>query len=188
MNNLIKKYLQTQDSELLHKIRVLARKQLSKLQQKKKTDISLKQLLKLSSKIRDADVLIQKCKNNKIKTYLIKQKNEEIVEFLKFLNSFSPKIRYSNKSISIKKCKQICSKNFLKMDDRELHKIRILVKKCRYSLNDERLKLLQTYLGEAHDYYNCIQLKKRFKLKHKKEDKLKKRFIKKAYTFCKELR
>ena len=61
-----------------------------------------------------------------------------------------------------------------------MHKIRILIKKCRYSFNLESLKQIQTYLGEAHDYYNCIKLKKRFKLKYKKEEKLKLKFIKKA--------
>ena len=53
IKKLIKQYLKKREAETLHDIRVLARRKLAKLEQKNKTDLYLKQLMKLSSKIRD---------------------------------------------------------------------------------------------------------------------------------------
>lgn len=181
MEELIQEYLKTKNPDTLHDIRVLARKTLANLALESKTDLFLKKLMRLSSIIRDSDVMMQICRYKKIKNYLLKQKKENLKEFIRFLQNYHPKIVESKtKKTTIKKCQKICKYNFLKSDDRKLHKIRIKVKKCRYSLNIKELKTLQTLLGEAHDYYNCIKLLKKFGFNTKKAKKIKLSFVKKA--------
>ena len=181
MEKLIKKYLETKNPDTLHKMRVLARKTLSKLAIENKTDLYLKKLMKLSSKIRDSDVMLEKCKHKKIKNYLLKIKRKKLKRFLKFLKDYHSEIVEIKKNkISLKKCKKICKKNFLKLNNKKLHKIRIEIKKCRYSLKMNELKLLQTMLGEVHDLENCIKLMKKFHFNIQQIEKLKLKYIKKA--------
>jgi len=184
MNELIKLYIKTKHPDILHQLRVEARKELAKLISKNRIDISLKKLLKLSSKVRDADVLIEMCNSKKIKKYLQHQKKRDLKKLLKFLEKFNSQIiPYSQKI----ECEKICKYNLLKKNDKKLHKIRILIKKCRYSQNKEELKPLQTLLGKVHDYYNCIKLLKKFNLNYKKEKKIKQKYLKKAYKEHKKI-
>ena len=189
IKKLIKQYLKKREAEILHDIRVLARRKLAKLEQKNKTDLYLKQLMKLSSKTRDIDVLNEKCSNKKVVNYLEKIRKKEQKNLFKFLKSYKSQIVHKkmDKTVSKNSCLKVCKINLLKLNDKELHKIRILIKKCRYSFNLENLKQIQTDLGEAHDYYNCIKLKKRFNLKYKKEEKLKLKFIHKAQKEVKKI-
>ena len=147
-------------------------------------DVGLKKLLKKSSKLRDSDVLLYICKNKKIKKYLKKKHKKLREKFIKFLKGYKSKIVSLNKTkeeISIDRCRKILSESFLNKNDKELHKIRIEVKKCRYtSQNEKILKKIQDYLGLAHDYYNCEKLLNKFGLNTKKAIKKKQKFIKKA--------
>ena len=190
MKKLIKIYLKTKNPETLHDIRVQARATLANLAQQNKTDLYLKKLLKISSKVRDIDVLKKICNSKKIIKYLTKVQKKEMKNLITYLNNYKSKIVYQKtKKISHKKCKKICKKNFLNKNDKQLHKIRIQIKKCRYALKLEKLKTLQTILGDIHDLYNCIKIKKEFHLSYKKEKKLKKRLIlyanKKRKKICK---
>jgi CHAD domain-containing protein len=184
MEKLIKKYIKKDKSEILHKLRVKARKELSKLEKEGKTDIGFEDLLKNSSKLRDTDVLIKICKNEKIKKFLKKRHKKLREKFLKFLNSFKSEIVEieSKNKVDIQNCLKILSESFLNKDDKTLHKIRIEVKKCRYTHPEyeDVLKLIQDNLGKAHDYYNCEKLRKKFNKNTKKVIKKKDKFIKKA--------
>ena len=181
MKKLIKIYLKTKNPDTLHDIRVLARKTLANLAQQNKTDLYLKNLLKISSKVRDIDVLKDICKSKKLKKYLKKVQKKELKPLIKHLKNYKKQIIFlKTKKISQNKCKKICKINLLKQNDKKLHKIRIKIKKCRYALNLEKLKILQTTLGDIHDLYNCIKLKKQFNLKYKKEKKYKKKLTKEA--------
>lgn len=184
MEKLIKKYIKKDKSEILHKLRVKARKELSKLEKEGKTDIGLEDLLKNSSKLRDTDVLIKICKNEKIKKFLKKRHKKLREKFLKFLKSFKSEIVEieSKNKVDIQNCLKILSESFLNKDDKTLHKIRIEVKKCRYTYPEyeDILKLIQDNLGKAHDYYNCEKLRKKFNKNTKKVIKKKDKFIKKA--------
>ncbi len=185
MDELIKKYLKKDDPDVLHDLRIYARKTLSKLALENKTDSSLKKLLKKSSKLRDTDVLMKICKNKKIKKYLKKKHKKLRKKFIKFLKKFKSEIielKEKQEDISLEKCKKILSETFLNKDDKTLHKIRIEVKKCRYTNPhlEKYLKKIQDYLGKAHDYYNCEKMMKKFGLNPKKVIKKKEKFIKKA--------
>jgi len=189
IKKLIKLYFKHRDSEELHKLRVEARRELAKLEKVGKVDENLKKILKLSSAVRDADVLLEKCSNKKVQNYLIKKRKKAEKKLLKFLHQFNPdrrEIKETEKNFSYKECQEACKKKFLQLSDKELHKTRIVIKKCRYSF-DEKFKPIQIYLGEAHDYYNCIKLKKKFNLNYKKESKKKRKFVKKAYKLCKRI-
>ena len=185
MEKLIKKYIKKDDEEILHDLRVSARKKLSLLALENKVDLGLKELLKKSSKLRDSDVLLHICKNKKIRKYLKKKHKKLREKFIKFLKNYKSKIVYINEAkeeISIDRCRKILSESFLNKNDKELHKIRIEVKKCRYTnpQYEKILKKIQDYLGKAHDYYNCEKLLNKFELNTKKAIKKKKKYIKKA--------
>jgi CHAD domain-containing protein len=174
--NLINKLKKNRDDlELLHDLRIACRSKLSVLNHKKEDDLGLKLLIKKSNKIRDYDVLMQKCKDKKILKYLKEKRKKEVEKFIKFLNSFkTQRVKFINKEyvVSKKKCLKKLEKDFLYLSDRELHKIRIFIKRCRYVFEKSKknkklvevLKKLQTLLGESRDYYNCIKLMKKFNL------------------------
>ncbi|GAX88235.1 conserved hypothetical protein [Lebetimonas natsushimae] len=184
MEKLIEKYKKKEKPEILHKLRVNARKELSKLQKEGKTDIGLENLLKNSSKLRDSDVLMNICESKKIKKFLKKRHKKLRKKFLKFLDGFKSEIINiePEKKVDIQNCLKILSDSFLDKDDKTLHKIRIEVKKCRYTHPEyeDVLKLIQDNLGKAHDYYNCEKLRKKFNKNSDKVIKKKKKFIKKA--------
>ena len=189
MKKLIKKYIKKDDKKLLHKLRIKTRKKLSKLALEGKSDIGLNELLKKSSKLRDTDVALKICKNKKIKKYLKKRHKKLRIEFIKFLKHFKSKIIDNIlENISIENCKKLLSQTFLDKDDKTLHKIRIEVKKCRYTNEnyEKELKKIQDYLGKAHDYYKCEKLIKKFNLNTKKVIKKKQKYIKKAEKARKE--
>ncbi len=185
MEKLIKKYIKTDDADILHNLRVNARKTLSRLMLENKTDLGLEDLLKYSSKLRDTDVLINICKNKRIKKFLDKKHIKLRKKFIKFLKNFESCTMFEKlkkENISINQYKKISNKSFLKNDDKTLHKIRIEIKKYRYTNPKFEiiLKKIQDNLGKAHDYYNCEKLSKKFGFKTKKIEKKKIEYIKKA--------
>jgi CHAD domain-containing protein len=184
MEELIEKYKKKDSAKILHKLRIAARKELSKLQKEGKTDTGLENLLKYSSKLRDSDVLMDICKSGKIKKFLKKRHKKLRKKFLEFLDNFKRKtvdIKPENE-ITFQNCLKILSETFLDKDDKTLHKIRIEVKKCRYTHPEfeDILKLIQDNLGKAHDYYNCEKLRKKFNKDTEKVVKKKNKYIKKA--------
>ena len=184
MKELIEKYKNKDSAKILHKIRVNARKKLSILEKEGKIDLGLKKLLKYSSKLRDSDVLLKICKGKKIKKYLKQKHFKQRKKFLEFLNIFKNEIKpiQQKKEISIKSCLDLLSNTFLDKDDKALHKIRIEIKKCRYThpQYEDILKKIQNNLGKAHDFYNCEKLRKKFKKDTTKIVKKKNKYIKKA--------
>ena len=183
MEKLIKKYIKKDNPDILHDLRIFARKRLSLLERENKTDKALKELLKRSSKLRDTDVLLEICKNKKAKKHLKKKHKKLRKEFLKFLKNFSPKIgEISQKSAFDGRCGEILKKSFLDKNEKELHKIRIEIKKCRYTdkRREKYFKPLQDALGKVHDYYNCERLLKKYGLKTDKALRKKTKWIKKA--------
>ncbi len=186
MEKLIKRYIKKDDPETLHDLRVYARKVLSNLEKEGKIDLGLKELLKKSSKLRDTDVLLEICKNKKAKKYL-KQKHKKLrKKFLKWLKDFKSLVitlePQKHKEISLKKCKEILSESFLNKDEKSLHKIRIEIKKCRYTnpKYEKKFKLLQDTLGKMHDYYNCERLLLKLNQNPKTAVKKKLKWLKKA--------
>jgi CHAD domain-containing protein len=187
---LIKKYQNDSISvELLHDLRVACRSKMSILNHNSKYDESLKLILKNSNEIRDCDVLIEKCKYIEVIHYLHTKKEKNIKKFLSFLDGFKSNIvdlKVKNSIVSKQKCLKYLEVDFLSINDKELHKVRIFVKQCRYvfSENNEEKKLvkylknIQTFLGESRDYYNCIKLIKKFDLDFSEEEKKKLEFIK----------
>ena len=79
-------------------------------------------------------------------------------------------------------CDEIFNTSFLNKDDKILHKLRILVKKCRYTNPnlEDKLKKIQDLLGKAHDYYNCEKLMRKFGKNPTKIIRKKQKYIKKA--------
>jgi len=184
MKKLIKKFIKKQNRNTLHKLRIKARKKLSILENRGKTDLGLVNLLKNSSKLRDTDVLLKICNNKKIKKYLKKRRKKLLKKFLKFLKNFKREIIPYEKEetkVDIKKCKDVLTESFLYKDDKILHKIRLFVKRCRYNFPEQKeLKKIQKNLGLAHDYYKCEKLLRKFGLNYKKALNKKVKFIKKA--------
>jgi CHAD domain-containing protein len=190
--NLIEKYQNnSSDVDILHDLRVACRTKLSILNHNSKDDLGLKLLIKNSNKIRDCDVLIEKCEYIEILKYLHKKREKAVIKFIQFLDDFkSEVIDIENKEhlISKKKCLKSLKLDFLSISDEELHKIRIFIKRCRYVFSENReeeklthsLKEMQTFIGESRDYYNCIKLMKKFKLDFSKEKNKKLELIKNA--------
>lgn len=185
MEKLIKKYIKKDNPEILHDLRVYARKSLSHLALGGKSDEAYEMILKNSSKLRDTDVLMQICKKKKILKHLQKKHKKLRKNFLKFLKNVNHKISgkeiNSNKT-GIQECLNILKSTFLGKDDKTLHKIRIEVKKCRYTNPEyeKYLKKIQDNLGLAHDYYKCEKLMKKFNYNPKKTIFKKLKYIKKA--------
>ena len=99
---------------------------------------------------------------------------------LKRLLRKSSKLR--DNDVLIRICKKRKIIKYIKKRHKKLHKIRIEVKKCRYTnLEYEKiLKKIQNFLGKAHDFYNCEKLMKKFGFNYLKIKKKKEKFIKKA--------
>jgi CHAD domain-containing protein len=182
MEKLIKKYIKKDDPEVLHDLRVKARRKLSILEKESKTDLGLKKLLKKSSKLRDTDVLLEICKSKKVKKYLKKKHKKLREKFIEFLKNFESKVVPLDNKRKDFDCKSLFYTSFIGKDDETLHKIRILVKKCRYTNPqlENKLKKIQDFLGKAHDYYNCEKLLLKFKKNPKKAIKKKLKYIRKA--------
>ena len=191
MEKLIKKYIKKDSKKLLHKLRITARKRLSLLALEEKSDLGLVELLKNSSKLRDTDVGLKICKNKATQKYLQKKHKKLRKKFIGFLKSFKnevvSKVLDENKP-DIENCKNLLKETFLNKNDKKLHKIRIEVKKCRYTnaKYEKYLKKIQDNLGKAHDYYKCEKLMTQFGLEVKKIIKKKLKFVKKAEKARKE--
>ncbi|WP_456471087.1 CHAD domain-containing protein [Caminibacter sp.] len=181
MEKLIRRYIKKDDPEVLHDLRVWARKELSVLEKEGKTDLELKRLLKKSSKLRDTDVLLEICKDKKIRKYLKKKHKKLRKKFLEFLKKFKRNVVLLENKKEFN-CEEIFNTSFIGKDDKTLHKLRIVVKKCRYTNPwlEEKLKKIQDYLGKAHDYYNCETLLIKFGKNPKKAIKKKMKYIRKA--------
>jgi len=183
MERLIKQYIKKDDPEILHDLRISARKMLSRLETEGKSDESLKKLLKKSSKLRDTDVLSTICKNKKAKKYLKKKHKKLRRKFIEFLKNFSLKTTtFSQKPTKYIDCGKILKESFLEKDDKELHKIRLQIKKCRYTQPEKEkiYKKLQDALGKMHDFYNCEKLLKKLGENPKRAVKKKLKWIKRA--------
>ncbi len=181
MERLIRRYIKKDDPDVLHDLRVWARKELSILEKEGKTDLGLKKLLKKSSKLRDTDVLLEICKDKKVRKYLKKKHKKLRQKFLKYIKKFKRKIVLFEKKNDFN-CEEIFNTSFIGKDDKTLHKLRILVKKCRYTNPklEDKLKKIQDYLGKAHDYYNCEKLLIKFGKNPKKAVRKKLKYIRKA--------
>lgn len=209
---------QREELENLHKLRVESRRTLSLMSEFKESLVffEIKKIIKLSNPIRDYDVMFGETIKNlpkrlykrlekiDIKCDLEKKKRgleESLLEHLQKL-SFSED-RFYEKKVSIKQKKskssdifELFSAKLKKMDSNRLHKLRINVKKIRYTLethsNQENktiilLKAIQEYLGKVHDNDVCLSFL-RYELKgNKKEiEKFKRYFEAKNKTLIKK--
>ena len=180
MEELISKYIKKDDPDVLHDLRVEARRKLAKLEKEGLVDKGLKKLLKKSSKLRDIDVMLDICKKKKIRKYLKKKKEKLRKKFLEFLKNLKHEtVKLDKKKINKEVCERVLRESFLAKNDEELHKIRVIIKKCRYAY-DMPLKKIQDYLRKAHDYYNCEKLMEKFGKNSQKIIKKKIKYIKKA--------
>jgi CHAD domain-containing protein len=192
MQKLIKKYIKNPKPSVLHKIRIKARKKLSVLEKNSKTDLALKELLKKSSKLRDTDVLLKICDNKKIKKILKQKRKKYLEKFIKYLKKFEEGkiIPLEKQSFDFEYCKNLLKKTFLDKSDKELHELRIEIKKCRYTCKkyEKEFKRLQDALGKIHDYYNCIKLLKKYNQDYSTIAIKKKELIFKAEKIRKEIK
>lgn len=163
------------DIKDIHKIRTSSREILSLLNEQKLHCIDLKQILKLSNKIRDIDVLLTEYllkipKEKKINIVLIKEilnqeRKKELIVFLDYLKDFS------TQSISFLEKKQKKNKKLelpsLHYKKKELHKYRIFIKNQLYLAKNsdkkdkykiELLSQIKDILGFINDNYNAIKM------------------------------
>ena len=168
MEKLIKKYLKKQDAKTLHSLRIECRKKLSFLQKEGLSNTGYEAILNVSSKLRDTDVMLKICKNKKIKKFLKKRRKKLNKKFLKTLKTIEFKQIPAKEKVKIdlKSCKTFLNNTFLGKSDKELHKLRLKIKACRYTNKDyeKDFKKIQDALGKAHDYYKCEKLLKKFSL------------------------
>jgi len=162
MEKLIKNYIKKQTPKILHKLRIECRRRLSFLQKESLTNTGYEAILKFSSKLRDTDVMLKICENKKIRKFLKKRRKKLNKRFLKELKNIhfeTTKIENPIKT-EITNCKEILKDSFLGKSDKELHKLRLKIKVCRYTNKEyeKEFKKLQDALGKAHDLYNCEKL------------------------------
>ncbi|NPA87505.1 MAG: CHAD domain-containing protein [Epsilonproteobacteria bacterium] len=181
---LIKKYIKKQDAKTLHKLRISCRKKLAALQKKGLGEKGREQILKNSSKLRDTDVLLKICEDKKILKFLKRRRKKLNKTFLKTLKRIKfEKYRLKHHNVIDKQsCKNVMSELFLAKSDKELHKLRIRIKNCRYAYKkyEKEFKKIQKLLGKAHDYYKCEKLSKKFSSEVLKPYIKKRKFILKA--------
>ena len=183
MEKLIKKYLKKQDEKTLHDLRVECRRKLSFLQKEGLSDIGYETILKNSSKLRDTDVMLDICKNKKIRKHLKKRRKKLNKKFIKSLKQLEfKKIPAKKIKIDLNSCKELLENTFLNKNDKELHNIRLKIKACRYTnpRYEKEFKKIQDALGRAHDYYKCEKLLKKFNYSPLKAYVKKQKYIKKA--------
>ncbi|ACM92175.1 hypothetical protein NAMH_1042 [Nautilia profundicola AmH] len=165
MERLIKKYIKKQNAKTLHDLRIECRRKISLLQKDGFSDEGCEKILNASSKLRDTDVLLKICKNKKIKKFLKKRRKKLNKKFLKFLKQIEFKKIPAKEKIKIDliSCKKLLEKTFLNKNDKELHRLRLKIKACRYTNKDyeKEFKKIQDALGKAHDYYKCEKLCKK---------------------------
>ena len=192
MEKLIKKYIKTSSPKILHKLRIECRRNLSILQTKGLVDTGYQAILKASSKLRDIDVMLKICKDKEIRKILKKKRKKINKKFIKILKNIEFKqipLEEKNINLSLKGCKELLKESFLEKDDKELHKIRLKIKACRYTNKEyeKEFKKLQDALGKAHDYYKCYKLLLKYKKDVLNAYLKKKKFVKKAEEIRKEL-
>jgi len=162
----VKKYLKKQTPKRLHKLRIKCRKKISLLQKDALTDKGCEEILKLSSRLRDTDVLIKICKSEKIKKLLKKKRKKLNKKFIKKLKKIKFKTTpvQNSETLDLLECKKLLKKSFIPLSDKELHNIRLKIKICRYTNKkyEKVFKKIQDMLGKAHDYYKCQKLAKKY--------------------------
>jgi len=191
MEKLIKKYLKKQDAKTLHSLRIECRKNLSFLQKEGLSDKGCEIILNKSSKLRDTDVMLKICKKKKIKKILKKRRKKLNKKFVKILKKIKfKKIPAKEKiKIDLDSCRSFLKETFLNKSDKELHKLRLKVKACRYTNKnyEKEFKKIQDALGKAHDFYKCEKLLKKFELDFLKAYIKKRKYIEKAEKARKEV-
>ncbi|WP_456480515.1 CHAD domain-containing protein [Nautilia sp.] len=191
MEKLIKKYIKKQDAKTLHSLRIECRRKLSFLQKEGLSDKGCETVLSSSSKLRDTDVMLKICKNRKIKNFLKKRRKKLNKKFIKTLKKIEFKeIPAKEKGkINLFSCKKLLKETFLNKNDKELHRLRLKIKACRYTNKDyeKEFKKIQDALGKAHDYYKCEKLLKKFEFSPLSAYIKKQKQIKKAEKARKEI-
>lgn len=172
--------------EEVHELRVNSRELHSLLSKKEPFYAKLKKVIKLSNKIRDMDVFLEEYLNflakkeitaldiKGIKKSLNKKREKSINRlhlYLKFLS-----IPDSVKSESVVNTTVLKNKTFTKLNQKELHKYRIYIKKRLYleknssAKDKKRIKTLtkiKDLLGTINDYYNGLKRLGSYRIKHK---------------------
>jgi len=192
MEKLVKKYIKTSSPKILHKLRIECRKNLSILQTKGLINTGYQTILKTSSKLRDIDVMLKICKDKEIRKILKKKRkkmNKKVIKTFKNIEFKQIQLEEEKINLDLKGCKELLKVSFLQKDDKELHKIRLKIKACRYTNKEyeKEFKKLQDALGKAHDYYKCSKLLLKYKKDLLNADLKKKKFIEKAEEIRKEL-
>ena len=129
IEKLISQYLKKGNESTLHNLRKRCREYISFLEKEGKYDENCLKLMKLSSKVRTLDVLIKICP--KYKKILMKKRESKNKRLILFLREFSFNLKTISKQVSLN-CKNLINKSFFKFSDKELHKLRLEIKKCRY--------------------------------------------------------
>ncbi|GAB6073683.1 CHAD domain-containing protein [Nautilia lithotrophica] len=191
MEKLIKKYLKKQDAKTLHSLRIECRRMLSFLQKEGHSNKGFETILSASSKLRDTDVMLKICKNRKIRKFLKKRRKKLNKKFIKILKKIEFKKTTAKEKVKIDlfSCKKLLKETFLNKNDKELHRLRLKIKACRYTNKDyeKEFKKIQDALGKAHDYYKCEKLLKKFNISPLKAYLKKQKYIKKAEKARKEI-
>ena len=187
----IKKYLKNNTAKNLHNLRIECRRKLSYLSIEGLSNTGCEEILKKSSKLRDTDVMLKICKNKKIRKILKKKRKKLNKKFLKVLKNieFKTVIKEKTDFKNVKKSSEILKESFLNKTDKDLHKIRLIIKGFRYTNPEyeEEFKKIQDALGKAHDYYKYEKLLKKHSLDFLKAFAKKITYIKKAEKARKKL-
>jgi len=184
MREYIKNYIKNLGAKNLHNLRIECRKKLSYLSIEGLSDTGCEEILKSSSKLRDTDVMLKICKNKKIRKLLKKKRKKLNRKFIKVLKNikFNTITKEKTDFKNVKKSFEILKDSFLNKTDKELHKIRLIIKGFRYTNPEyeKEFKKIQDALGKAHDYYKCEKLLKKHSLDFLKAYVKKIKYIKKA--------
>ncbi|AZV46711.1 hypothetical protein C3L23_05320 [Nautilia sp. PV-1] len=191
MERIIKKYIKKQNEKNLHNLRIECRKKLSFLLKDGLSDEGCEKILKKSSKLRDTDVMLKICKSKKIFKILKKRRKKLNKKFLKVLKTVKFNEIKAEKPVKtdLDTCKEILKKSFLIKNDKQLHKLRLKIKACRYTNKkyEKEFKKIQDMLGKAHDYYKCEKICKKMNKNFLYAYIKKRKFIIKAEKARKEI-
>ncbi|MEK6658534.1 MAG: CHAD domain-containing protein [Campylobacterota bacterium] len=170
----------------IHSLRVNGRELLSLVSADDSFSTELKKVIKQSNKIRDMDVFIQAYLGSLPKKYILKLDIKTIKKSIKKKRKKKiKKLRLYLKSLVIPhsaefernvRNKSLKSRKIETLNQEELHKYRIYIKKRLYNeknstpFDEKRVEVLtkiKDLLGEINDNYNGLKRLKRFAVKHK---------------------
>lgn len=172
--------------EEVHELRVNSRELHSLVSKKEPFYAKLKKVIKLSNKIRDIDVFVEEYLRflakkeitaldiTGIKKSVNKKREKSINGLYSYLKSLS--IPDSVKFESAVNISMIENKTLAKLNQKELHKYRIYIKKRLYleknssAKDKKRIKTLtkiKDLLGTINDYYNGLKRLSSYRIKHK---------------------